>query len=400
MYRLMVTAAVLSGWSAAASAGPEIDPAALDNLVARARATHSNALLVWHHGKLIREDYFGTRPHGEPLMSTTKSIVALAIGTLVDDGKLRSFDQPVSDFYPEWKQGQKRSITIRHLLTHTSGLQNEGNTGIEIYPAPDAIKLALAAELSDRPGTKFSYNNKATNLLAGIVQRASGQRMDRYVADHIFRPLGIVDARWVELDAAGAPYAMSGLAMTAADLLKIGQLMLGNGSFAGKRVLSERTVQAIVSEGDPGYPGYGLLWWRIARSHVRVVDDDQLAMMRRAGVDAQVVAALATLKDHPMASEEALDAGLKQALGTDWIAKYHAGGAKTKLLKDQWSTDFIGFNTNGYLGEYLIVLPAAELIAVRLVDSSDHYNQATDGFSDFLTAVRRLVEPAAPGSAN
>jgi CubicO group peptidase (beta-lactamase class C family) len=399
MYRLMVTAAVLSGWSAVAGAAPQIDPAALDHLVARARATHSNALLVWQHGKLIREDYFGTRPHGEPLMSTTKSIVALAIGKLVDDGKLRSFDQPVSDFYPEWKQGRKQSITIRHLLTHTSGLQNEANTVIEIYPAPDAIKLALAAELSDPPGTKFSYNNKATNLLAGIVQRASGQRMDRYVAGHIFRPLGIVDARWVELDRAGTPYAMSGLVMTAADLLKIGQLVLGNGSFAGKRVLSERTMQAIVDQGDPSYPGYGLLWWRLARSHVRVVDDDQLAMMRRAGVDPQVIAALATLKGHPMASDEEREAGLKQALGDDWIAKYKAGHAKTDLLKDQWSADFIGFNTNGYLGEYLIVLPAAELIAVRLVDIHDTHDD-DDDFSDFLTAVRRLVEPAAPGPTN
>lgn len=400
MYRLMVTAAVLSGWSAVAGAAPDIDPAALDHLVARARATHSNALLVWQHGKLIREDYFGTRPHGEPLMSTTKSIVALAIGKLVDDGKLRSFDQPVSDFYPEWKQGQKRAITIRHLLTHTSGLQNEANAGSEIYPAPDAIKLALAAELSEPPGTKFSYNNKATNLLAGIVQRASGQRMDRYVADHIFRPLGIVDARWPELDAAGTPHVMAGLVMTAADLLKIGQLMLGNGNFAGKRVLSERTVQAIVGQGDPGYPGYGLLWWRIARSHVRVVDDDQLAMMRRAGVDPQVIAALATLKGRPMANDDEVEAGLKEALGDDWSAKFHAGRAKTKLFKEQWSADFIGFNTEGYLGEYLIVLPADELIAVRLVDNHDHYNHDTDEFGDFLTAVCRLVDPAAPGSTN
>jgi len=400
MYRLMVTAAVLSGWTAAASAAPDIDQAALDHLVARARETHSNALLVWQHGKLIREDYFGTRPHGEPLMSTTKSIVALAIGKLVDDGKLRSFDQPVSDFYPEWKQGQKRSITIRHLLTHTSGLQNEANTTVEIYPARDAIQLALAAELSDPPGTKFSYNNKATNLLAGIVQRASGQRLDRYVADHILRPLGIVDARWVERDAAGTPYAMSGLVMTAADLLKIGQLALGHGSLAGKRVLSERTMQAIVGEGDPVYPGYGLLWWRIPRSHVIVIDDDQLEMMRRAGVDAQVIAGLATLKGRAMASEEEVEAGLKQALGDDWIPKLQAGSAKTKLWKDQWSADFIGFNTNGYLGEYLIVLPAAELIAVRLVDSSERYNPETDGFSDFLTAVRRLVDPATAGPAN
>jgi hypothetical protein len=158
-------------------------------------------------------------------------------------------------------------------------------------------------------------------------------------------------------------------------------------------------VQAILGEGVPVYPGYGLLWWRIARSHVRVVDNDQLAMARRAGVDAQLVAALATLKDRPMASDDELEAGLKPALGDDWAAKLRAGRAKTNLWKDHWG-DIIGFNTEGYLGEYLIVLPAAELIAVRLVDSHDTYNHDTDGFSDFLTAVRRLVEPVAAGPTN
>src|SRR3546814_19063982 len=68
--------------------------------------------------------------------------------------------QPVADFYPEWKQGQKQQITLRMLLNHSSGLQNARRADVEIYPAPDAIQLALAAELSSKPGTAASYNNK------------------------------------------------------------------------------------------------------------------------------------------------------------------------------------------------------------------------------------------------
>src|SRR5215831_3493395 len=96
----------------------ELKPERLAKLVQRGRATHSTALLVWYHGKLVADETFGGKPHPGPMMSMTKSIVALAVARLVDEGKLR-LDEPVADFYPEWKQGQKQKVTIRHILTHT-----------------------------------------------------------------------------------------------------------------------------------------------------------------------------------------------------------------------------------------------------------------------------------------
>lgn len=392
---LVVVAAALPAL-AAPPAPKAIDRAALQRLVEHGRASHSSALVVWQRGKIVVEEYFGTPPHPGPLMSCTKSVVALAVAKLVDQGKLKSFDQPVSDFYPEWKQGQKRAITLRHLLTHTSGMQNvPNNTPAEIYPAPDAIKLALAAELSDPPGTRFEYNNKAMNLLAGVIQLASGRRMDRYVEEEILRPLGIVDGKWEELDKAGNPYAMSGLSLTAAGFIKIGRLVLGNGAVDGKRVLSEASARALVAQGTPLYPGYGLGWWRVPRWHVSVVDDTRLAEMKRAGVDEKFVAAMATLKDRPLRSEEDVETALRQALGDDWQPKFMAARKKCKLLDDKWSPDFIGWTANGYLGQYLVVLPKAELVAVRMVDPSERYDDKTDGFDDFFHDVRALVDAGA-----
>lgn len=370
-----------------------IQAAALKHLVERGRQSHSSALLVWHDGRLVTEEYFGAAPHLEPLMSSTKSVVALAVARLVDAGKLESFDQPVYDFYPEWKQGQKQKITIRQLLNHTSGLQNVPNTGVEIYPAPDAVKLALAAELSDAPGTRFSYNNKAVNLLAGIVAHAAGEPMDRYIADEILRPLGITDGQWREHDHAGNPYAMSGLFLTGADMVKIGRLVLGEGTFEGKRIVSAASMRALLAPGSPLYPGCGLLWWRIARSHVRVVDEAALAEMKRRGVDPAFVAAMARLAGRPMHSPEELVATMRSALGDGWQKAFAAARATgAKVTSDVWSPDFVGYNTDGYLGEYLVVLPAAKLVAVRLVDDSERYDPKTDGFSDFIDAVRALVE--------
>jgi CubicO group peptidase (beta-lactamase class C family) len=102
-------------------------------------------------------------------------VVSLAFGRLLATGKLASVDEPVHTWYPEWRQGKKRAITIRHLLTQTSGIQADKMTGSEVHGSPDLVQLALCAELADDPGAKFFYNNKASNLLAGLVRRISGK---------------------------------------------------------------------------------------------------------------------------------------------------------------------------------------------------------------------------------
>ncbi|MBS1489033.1 MAG: serine hydrolase [Bacteroidetes bacterium] len=174
----------------------KIDKAALDTLLKAAKQTQTDGLVIYQDGKLYGEYYFGKEPKKIEAMSSTKSIVNLAIGKLITDGLLTSIDQPVYEFYPEWKQGMKKDITIRHLLNHTSGMQNFPNTNIEIYPSPNFVNLALAAELTDKPGTKFSYNNKAVNLLGGIVKVLTRKRVDNYLYEKIFEPLGINDFDW------------------------------------------------------------------------------------------------------------------------------------------------------------------------------------------------------------
>jgi CubicO group peptidase (beta-lactamase class C family) len=78
--------------------------------------------------------------------------VALGVAQLVAEGKIKSFDQPVADFYPEWRQGRKKNITIRMLMNHTSSMQNVMNATVEIYPAPDSrrgftsLQRSIAAE--------------------------------------------------------------------------------------------------------------------------------------------------------------------------------------------------------------------------------------------------------------
>src|SRR5690606_1307420 len=131
--------AAATGLPVCAADLPPAAQAALERLLDNARATHSAAVLVLHAGRPVGDYRRDGAPTGPiELMSATKSVVALGIGQLLGDGRIRSLEQPVADFYPEWRQGRKAAVTVRMLLDHTSGLQNVPMAPKEIYPAPDA----------------------------------------------------------------------------------------------------------------------------------------------------------------------------------------------------------------------------------------------------------------------
>lgn len=131
-----------------------IDKKALDILIARAKETHSSALVIYHDDKLIFNQSFDDTYVPLDAMSATKSFVSLGIGLLITEGKLSSIDEYVFAYYPEWNQGLKKEITIRHLLNHTSGIQSLRNA-TEVYSSPDYVQLALAADIVDKPGSSF-----------------------------------------------------------------------------------------------------------------------------------------------------------------------------------------------------------------------------------------------------
>jgi CubicO group peptidase (beta-lactamase class C family) len=253
------------------------------------------------------------------------------IGRLVDEGKIKSLDQPVSDFYPEWKQGKKQLITIRHLLNHTSGLQNEPITTIEIYPSPDFVKLALAAELTGAPGSEFRYNNKAVNLLAGIVEVAYGQRMDKYCAQEIFQPMGITEFDWT-LDKAGNPHGMSGLKLTARDFAKFGQLIVNKGLWNGTRIVSEKWIEDSMAAGQPFEVSCGLLWWRVADTTTFEIDDAKFKELEAAHVDPAFLAQLTPLKNTVFKSASEYNQALIDALGAKYGDELIQKGSSAKSV--------------------------------------------------------------------
>jgi CubicO group peptidase (beta-lactamase class C family) len=378
---LFIFLSISHGQNRAAINSPQFN-----ELLQRAAATHSDAVLVLKDGKPLAEYHSKAGKRKIALMSCTKSIVNFGIGRLIDQGKIKSLDQPVYEFYPEWKQGRKQLITIRHLLDHTSGLQDLPTT-VEINPAPDFIQLALAAELKTDPGKVFFYNNKAVNLLAGIIERASGKRMDIYFRDEIFRPMGIVDFNWVT-DPAGNPPVMAGLELTVEDFAKFGELILNKGLWGSTRIVSEHWIEESMT--PQAAPSYGLLWWLTGDMDI-VMDDEKFKEFEDARVDPTLVQKLQPLRNKVMHSQQEFNAAVRQALNMaspeSAIDQIRNKGLRLSKFKVR---EVKAYNANGYLGQYLVIYPKARLVAVRQISSRIDYNNKTDGFDDFIDLVKKI----------
>lgn len=362
-------------------------PKYLDSVVKQGALTHSDAIIIYQNGKLIVNNYFNKKPQKIECMSVTKSIVSLAVGKMITDGLLNSIDTPVSHYYPEWKQGKKRNITIRQILSHTSGLQNVRITTVEIYPSPDFVKLALAAELDNEPGVKFSYNNKAINLIAGLIQKITGQRMDQYIGEHLFKPLGISDYTW-SLDSAGNPHAMSGCQILPADLLKLGILTLNKGAFNGKQLISRAWIDESLQPLQNN-PYYGLQWWLASDGITYSIDDEQIANMYAKQVDTAFITKAKLMKGtYP--NFDAYAQAAYGAFGKDWdnIIYNNIGKAGIPFSKKRIHK-LLGFSAEGDLGNSLFIVPEKNLVAVRMI-SSDSYKSDQDNFQNFERYILKL----------
>ncbi|NUO48042.1 MAG: serine hydrolase [Polyangiaceae bacterium] len=230
----------------------------LKKVIQSAKASQSSSLLVLKDGKMVVEQYFGQPRRAIETMSVTKSVVSIAIGMLIADKKIASVDVPLSKYYPEFAGGKKAKITLYHLLTQTSGLEHADGAG-KMSKEKDRLAYARARGVVSAPGTTFSYNNEATQLLSGIVAKAAGKPIDEYLAERLFKPLDITEWKW-ERDGAGNVQAFYGLSLHARDLAKIGVLFANGGTFGEKEILPGSWVRQSTTPAKPG-ESYGYLWW-------------------------------------------------------------------------------------------------------------------------------------------
>jgi CubicO group peptidase (beta-lactamase class C family) len=361
----------------------------LDEFIKKAQESHSEGLIVYQDNKLITEKYFGI---GKPTtkieaMSSTKSIVGLAVACLLDDKLLDSLDVPVYKFYPEWNQGQKKLITIRHLVNMTSGLQNELNAAVEIYPSKNFVQLGLCAELTNKPGEKFVYNNKSLNLMAGVFKKITGKRMDKYIGERLFKPLGINDFTW-SLDNSGNPHVMSGCQIKPKDFAKIGLLLLNNGKYNNKQIISKKNCAKVI-EPCKQNKEYGILWWLDYEKTTIIIDDAKVTEFKNAKLNEEFINKAILMKGVYLSIEEYFKK--REIIFGSNSGEYVAKSLNGLSLRNTELSGEIAFKAEGFLGNYIFVDPKTKIVAIRMI-SGNTYKDDNDGFDDFFKLAKSLTK--------
>lgn len=264
------------------------------------------AALVIRHGAIAGEWYWGQRGHGDDrpfdantmvsLASVTKGLTATVLALLIQDGLLW-LDEPAHLHIPELNQGEKASITVRHLATHSSGFpagdaffygawtaRREGEHPFETF-----VRNALSRPLAYSPGTSHIYSDPAVCLLGEIIYRVSGKRVPDLIRERVFEPLGLRRIGWdfdderkddiaprIDVDGTRARVTTAegrrdgsvwgGLLSCARDLATFGLCLLREGELGGQRVIAPLAVRMMTSCQMPmparlQHPHRGLLWW-------------------------------------------------------------------------------------------------------------------------------------------
>jgi CubicO group peptidase (beta-lactamase class C family) len=277
------------GWPIASGAESGLSDARLHSLDAAIRSGEFKkigSVLIARHGKLAYEGYFeGDAATLRDTRSATKSITDVLIGIAIDEHKLSGMDAKVLALLPERARRmqnpdpRKATITVEDFLTMSSPLEcddwNDASRGNEerMYVVEDWAQFILdlpirgrmrVGEQAEAPpyGRFFSYCTGGVFTLSEVLERATGERTDRYAGEKLFRPLGIANVEWV-FSPMNIPQTGGGLRLTSRDLLKIAQLYLNGGQWQGKRIVSETWVRdstrphARIDETTE----YGYLWW-------------------------------------------------------------------------------------------------------------------------------------------
>ncbi len=251
------------------AATPSITAAALDAAAAYAAANKSSAFIVIHNGEVQTERYFGGADAATLIVSKSlaKPITALAIGRAIKLGKIKSLDQPISDFIAELRGQPKGAILVRHLLDMRSGLLAQGNSAdpqnpwsrAYLHPYHDRI-IIDDYPLTDAPGSIYEYNNATAELVALVIERATGRRYAEFIGSEVLKPIGAAGGQVWNNRPGGLAHSGCCALLPAQTYARMAMLVINDGIWAGKRLLPVGYVAAMKTPTAQN-PHYGLGLW-------------------------------------------------------------------------------------------------------------------------------------------
>lgn len=292
-YQYTVPEATSDGWETAHVSGENIDADLIKDVLDRViNETYKNihSVLLIKNGSLVVEEYF-PRQDGDrqeqalkrvtihPQHSVTKSVTSMLIGIAIDQQLIRGVDEKIAGFFPEYAdifaESEKDTLRLKHFLSMTALAWDEWtyphtdarNDHVSLNRSKDPIRYALERPVLWAPGTQFVYNSGLAITLGEIIYKVSGLRADKFAERYLFAPLGISDYYWWKYPN-GTVQTGGGLSLRSRDMAKIGSLLLNDGRWQGRQIVSEAWVKEAtkprVSTGLPPRklaPEYGYQWW-------------------------------------------------------------------------------------------------------------------------------------------
>ncbi|HAI16066.1 MAG: 6-aminohexanoate hydrolase [Gammaproteobacteria bacterium] len=243
----------------------------IDAHEAALRLPRLHSLLISHRGELVFEEYYNGADSRRPanMKSASKSVISALIGIAIDEGHIKSVEDPITKYFPEYIFNQtdpdKQLITIENLLTMQSGLETTSNRNYGKWVLSENwVEFVLNQPLVAKPGTRMLYSTGSTHLLSAILTRASGINTKEFAQKHLASQLGYSMSYWSR-DPQGIYFGGNDMEMTPRQMLAFGELYLNKGVHEGRQIIPTNWVKesyrphVLSPRGQGRYYGYG--WW-------------------------------------------------------------------------------------------------------------------------------------------
>ena len=315
-------------WPVSTPQAEGVDPSAIDALVADIDSGRygliDHFLLIrngrvvadhhWDHGEryaelaaaqddTVNHQYNYDHPSWHPLyrdthlhslQSVTKSVLSVAFGIAVDAGHIPGVEAAAwpyfEDYGPDMSDPRRADTSLEDFLTMRSGIDwavpgetydDDTHPTVVLENSDAWIEYVVGRPVGTDPGTRFDYNDGVSVLLGKVVRKATGQRLDAWAEERLFQPIGIDEYYW-KVTPGGEIDSEGGLYLSTHDLARVGYLMLRDGEWNGRQVVSQEWVRASTSPVVAD-PGYGYQWW------VPVHEDGQTKVFAGNGYGGQFI---------------------------------------------------------------------------------------------------------------
>jgi len=264
-----------------------IPPEVLEKAEEYAEQHNSYSFMVWHDGAVVSERYFQDRTPESLIVSKSmaKPLSSLVVARAIEQGHIKSLDQSASDYIGEWAETEKEAISVRHLLDMSSGLErfykqtlNPFSLFHQAFLSSKHEQVILDADLVETPGTYYDYSQLTSDIIAVLIERATGKKYQDYLTSELLTPLTAAGGDiWVNREG-GVAHSGCCIMLPSETWMKLGVLLAQNGMWEGRRLLPE-WWNAEILRGSKANPNYSLYFWlgtpHNARRHF--IDPDYLA---------------------------------------------------------------------------------------------------------------------------